>query len=86
MASKTAAADATPAWVDIELSSDMVLVSAEREQEDPMSAHDVDVPKVKAIRFRSGPGALTQRDLVAASLLLRPDGKDLGVRGDHGGP
>jgi hypothetical protein len=50
-----------------------------------MSAHDVEVPKITGIRFRSGGGAPTQRDLVAASLVLCPDDdKDVGARGDRG--
>jgi hypothetical protein len=49
-----------------------------------MSAHDVEVPKITGIRFRSGGGAPTQRDLVAASLVLCPDDRDPGDRGDRG--
>ena len=46
-----------------------------------MSAHDVDVPKLTDIRFRRGRGAPTQRDLVAASLVLCPGDKHVGDRG-----
>jgi hypothetical protein len=49
-----------------------------------MSARNVEVPKVTDLRFRSGRRAPTQRELVAASLVLRPDDKEIRVRGDRG--
>ncbi len=49
------------------------------EQQKSIRARDVEPPRV--MDLRSGrPAARSQRDLVAASLLICPDGKDIDAR------
>jgi hypothetical protein len=50
------------------------------EQQQSIRARDVEPPRVMDLRFRR-PAARSQRDLVAASLLLCPGGKDVDARG-----
>ena len=50
------------------------------EQQKSNGAWDVEPRRVMDVRVRR-PAARSQRDLVAASLLLCPDRKDSGVRG-----
>ena len=50
------------------------------EQQKSIRAPDVETPRVTEIRFRRS-AAPSQRDLVAASLLLCPNGKDIDARG-----